>query len=159
VKILKNKYFPEEEIEINDLYYICYMIERVARHMHQHNKYVVNKIDREELYHLMSCANVLHCENPLKIENEWIEEYQIEEGDFDIQEVDTELAGIIPAPTQIGKVYCKLILNTLSSTEDYVDGIIRVYNNPICEVIDNYNCSAFYEPPYVIARAYQEGGF
>lgn len=43
--------------------------------------------------------------------------------------------------------------------ESEVDGIIRVYNNPICEVIDNYNCSAYYEPSYVIARAYQNGGF
>lgn len=43
--------------------------------------------------------------------------------------------------------------------ENYVDGIVRVYNNDICEVIDNYNGSAFYEPFYVIARAYQNGGF
>ena len=40
-----------------------------------------------------------------------------------------------------------------------VDGIMRVYNDEICDVIDNYNCSAFYEPSYVIARAYQNGGF
>ena len=39
------------------------------------------------------------------------------------------------------------------------DEIIRVYNNLICEVIDNYNCSAYYEPSYVIARAYQNGDF
>jgi hypothetical protein len=43
--------------------------------------------------------------------------------------------------------------------EDYVDGIIRVYNDSICEVIDNYSCSAFYEPSYVIARAYHAAGF
>lgn len=36
--------------------------------------------------------------------------------------------------------------------EREVDRIIRFYNNPICEVIDNYNCSAYYEPSYVIAR-------
>ena len=47
----------------------------------------------------------------------------------------------------------------LEANEDYIDGILRVYNNPICDVIDNYNCSAFYEPSYVIARAYQNGGF
>lgn len=41
---------------------------------------------------------------------------------------------------------------------NYVEGIIRVYNNDICEVID-YNGSAFYEPSYVVARAYQAGGF
>ena len=43
--------------------------------------------------------------------------------------------------------------------ESKVVGIIRVCNDPICKVIDNYNCSAYYEPSYVIARAYQNGGF
>ena len=42
---MKNKYFPDEEIEMNDLYFVCYMIERVARHIKQKNKYVVNTID------------------------------------------------------------------------------------------------------------------
>ncbi len=156
---MKNKYFPEEEIERNDLYFICYMIERVARHIHQRNRYVVNKIGRDELYHLISCANVLHSENPVKTENEWISEYTLEEGKFDINNVDKELVSVIPAPTQMGKVYSRLILNTLGTDENYVDGIIRIYNNPICDTIDNYNCSAFYEPSYIIARAYQNGGF
>ncbi len=44
---MTNKYFPDEEITQNDLYFMCYMIERVARHLHQHNKYVVNKIGRD----------------------------------------------------------------------------------------------------------------
>lgn len=39
------------------------------------------------------------------------------------------------------------------------EAIIRVYNDEICEVLDNYNASAYYEPSYVIARAYQNGGF
>ena len=156
---MKNKYFPEEEIEQNDLYFICYMIERVARHIHQRNRYVVNKIGRDELYHLISCANVLHSENPVRTEDDWISEYGLEKGKFDINNVDKELVSIIPAPTQMGKVYSRLILNTLGTEEDYVDGIIRVYNNAICDTIDNYNCSAFYEPSYIIARAYQNGGF
>ncbi len=41
----------------------------------------------------------------------------------------------------------------------YIDGMIRVYNDEICEVIDNYNGSAYYEPSYVITRAYNNGGF
>ena len=156
---MKNKYFPDEDIKINDLYFICYMIERVARHIKQKNKYVVNTIGKDELYHLISCAEVLHCENPLKIEADWINDYELENGDYDITIVDTELATIIPTPLDMGAVYQRLIINTLSSKEDYVDGIIRVYNDDICDVIDNYNCSAFYEPSYVIARAYQNGGF
>ncbi|XME03310.1 hypothetical protein QYZ88_003770 [Lachnospiraceae bacterium C1.1] len=156
---MKNKYFPDEEIEVNDLYFVCYMIERVARHIHQKNKYVVNTIGKDGLYHLISVANVLHSENPTKVEDDWINDYGLKESDFDITDVDKELAEKIPTPLEMGEVYQRLINDTLDSKEDYVDGIIRVYNNEICDVIDNYNCSAFYEPSYVIARAYQSGGF
>lgn len=156
---MKNKYFPDEEIQLNDLFFMCYMIERVARQIHQKNKYVVNAIGKNELYHLISCANVLHCENPLKVEEDWINAYELQRSDYDVTAVDKELATIIPTPLEMGEVYQRLIVDTMTSKEDYVDGIIRVYNNDICEVIDNYNGSAFYEPSYVIARAYQAGGF
>lgn len=156
---MKNKYFPDEEIKVNDLHFMCYMIERVARHIHQKNKYVVNTIGRNELYHLISCANVLHCENPLKVEADWINDYNLQRSDYDITDVDKELASVIPTALDMGEVYQRLIVDTMASKEDYVDGIIRVYNDEICDVIDNYNCSAFYEPSYVIARAYQAGGF
>lgn len=40
--------------------------------------------------------------------------------------------------------------------EDYADGILRIYNNPICEIIDNYNGSVYYEPSYFITRLQSE---
>ena len=154
-----NKFFPDEEVTENDLYFMCYMVERIARELHQRNKYVINTIGYDELVNKISVANVLHCENPLKVVDDWISEYGLKHGDFDITDVDRELAEIIPTATQMGKVYTRLILQTLEGAEDYVQGMIRVYNDPICEKIDNYNCSAFYEPSYVITRAYYEGGF
>lgn len=156
---MTNIFFPEETITQNDLYFLCYMIERVARKLHQRNRYVVHAIGRDELLRLISLANVLHCENPLKIEAEWIEDYHLCEGDFDIFNVNVDLVEHIPTETQMGKVYTRLILDTLLPREDYVDGMIRVYNNEICETIDDYNCGAFYEPSYFIARAYNAGGF
>ena len=135
------------------------MIERVARKLHQRNKYIVNSIQKDEWERLISLANVLHCENPLKIEAEWIEEYSLEKGEFDITEVDPDLVNEIPSETQMGKVYTRLILSTLQPGEDYIDGMIRVYNDEICDMIDNYNSSAYYEPSYVITRAYNNGGF
>ena len=156
--VVKNIYF-DEEIAEDDLYFLCYMIERVARKLHQRNSYVVNSISKDEWMHLISVASVLHCENPLKIEAEWIEEYELESGEFDITKVNPRWVDNIPTETQMGKVYKRLIVDTLTSEENYVDGLIRVYNNEICETIDNYNCSAYYEPSYVIARAYNEGGF
>lgn len=156
---MKNRYFPDEDIPSDDLYFICYMIERVARKLHQKNRYVVNKIGKEEMYHLISVANVLHAENPLSVEEEWIEQYALENGKFDVSNVEKELVSQIPTATQMGKVYQRLIRDTFLVDEDYVEGIFRIYNHEICDVIDNYNCSAYYEPSYVIARAYQSGGF
>lgn len=156
---MKNKYFPDEEIKKDDLFFVCNMIERVARHVHQRNRYVVNAIGKNELYHLLSVANVLHAQNPLKVEDDWIRDYHLQPGVFDITDVDKELVERIPTALDMGNVYRRLIVDTMNSEENYVDGILRVYNNEICDVIDNYNCSAYYEPSYVIARAYEAGEF
>ncbi len=156
---MTNKYFPEEKIQTNDLYFICYMIERVARKLHQKNCFVVNSIGKDGLEHLISVAKVLHAKNPEEVEDEWIEEYGLSKGDFDIALVDRDLVEKIPSATQMGKVYQRLISDTLQQGETEVDGIFRVYNDSLCDVIDNYNCSAYYEPSYVIARAYYQGGF
>ena len=40
--------FFDEEITENDLYFLCYMIERVARKLHQRNSYVVNHITKTD---------------------------------------------------------------------------------------------------------------
>jgi hypothetical protein len=156
---MKNIYFEDETISENDLYFLCYMIERVARKLHQKNSYVVNKISRDEWMRLISIADVQHCENPMQVEDEWITEYQMECGNFDIKEVDSELAEHIPTEIQMGKVYTRLIVDTHLPDENFVDGMIRIYNDVICEKIDDYNCGAYYEPSYFLARAYSEGGF
>jgi len=156
---MMNKYFPDEAITKNDLYFLCYMIERIARRLHQKNKYIVNSIGYENWIHLISVADVLHCENPLKVEDDWIKEYGLQEGNYDITRVNPEFVDRIPTPIEMGRVYSRLIEGTMSDEEDYVDAMIRVYNDSICDIIDNYNSSAYYEPSYVIIRAYYDGGF
>ena len=156
---MKKIYFPEEDITENDLFFVCSMIERVARHIKQRNKYVVNKIGYDNLLRQLSIAETLHSENPLQVVDDWTDEYQLENGNFDITDVDKELCTNIPTPLDMGKVYMRLILQTRLDAEDYAQGIIRVYNDDICETIDNYNSSAYYEPSYFIARSYFAGGF
>lgn len=156
---MTNQFFPDEKITDNDLYFLCYMIERVARRLRQKNRYVVNHITKEEWRRTISLASILHSENPLKIENEWITEYHLEKGEFDVTDVNPELVDVIPSETQMGKVYMRLILSTLKPEEDYIDGMLRIYNDDICEALDNYNSSAYYEPSYIITRAYNDGGF
>lgn len=156
---MTNIYFSDEEITENDLFFLCYMIERVARRLHRRNAYVVNQISPAEWRHLISVAAALHSENPLQVEDDWISEYQLQSGDFDITAVNPAMETKVPSDLQMGKVYMRLILDTMQPEEDYVDALIRVYNNEICSTIDYYDCGAYYEPSYVIARAYNNGGF
>ena len=156
---MTNVFFPDEQITTDDLYFVCYMIERVARKLKQPNKYVVNKMGHDNLAKKLSLADTLHSENPLAVEADWIDEFQLQPGNYDVSDVNPDLCTNIPTATQIGKVYKRLILNTLQAEEDYADGILRVYNHPICEMIDNYNCSAYYEPSPYIAKSYYAGGF
>ena len=64
----------------------------------------------------------------------WIETYQLENGDFDISDVNKELVSQIPSAIQMGKVYQRLIVDTALWNENYVDEIYRVYNSDICDL-------------------------
>jgi len=156
---MKNVFFPDEQVTPDDLFFVCYMIERVARQQKQTNKYVVNAMGHDELAKKISLADVLHSANPQAVAADWTEEYHLQPGNHDVTKVNPELCDHIPTATQMGKVYKRLILSTMRNGEDYADGILRVYNDPICETLDNYNCSAYYEPSPYITRSYYAGGF
>ncbi|NFO14930.1 hypothetical protein FDB34_12150 [Clostridium botulinum] len=156
---MMNVFFKDEEITENDLYFMCYIIERIARTLHTRNRNVVNAISYDELVKKISLASVLHCENPLKVVEDWINEYDLKKGEFNILDVDKELVDKVPSETQMGKVYKRLILNTLEPNEDYIQGLIRVYNHKICDIIDDYNSSAYYEPLPTIIRSYYNSSF
>lgn len=107
---MTNMFFPDEQIGVDDLYFVCYMIERVARNLKQPNKYVANSIGHDELVRNLSLADVLHAENPLAVEHKWIEEYQLEPGNYDVSKVDANLCEKIPTALQMAKVYKRLII-------------------------------------------------
>ena len=156
---MTNKFFPDEQVTENDLYFVCYMIERVARRLHQHNRYVAESLGYDELYRQLSLSSVRHSENPLQVEQDWIDDYNLVQGNFDITHVRKDLDINIPTATQMGKVYKRLILATLLPDEDWVKALLRVYSDKICSIIDDYNTSAYYQPTPVLVSAYNNGGF
>lgn len=159
IKPNKNIYFPDREITYDDLKFICYMIERTARRIKQPNAYVVEHLGKDELMRNLSLADVLHCENPDDVADRWIADYHLEDGTKDVLNVDKELTPTPPIAIQMGKVYARLIMSVLNSGDNVADKLSEVYHSPICEKLDNYNCSAYYEPSYFITRAYLQGNF
>ena len=78
---------------------------------------------------------------------------------MDVTSIDKEFADKVPSDTQMGKVYARLVESVSDQGKDLVQAIINVYNSPICDAIDNYNSSAYYEPSYIQERAYHDGCF
>lgn len=159
IKPNKNIYFPDREITYDDLKFICYMIERTARRIKQPNAYVVEHLGKDELMRNLSLADVLHSENPDDVADRWIADYHLEDGTKDVLNVDKELTPTPPTAIQMGKVYARLIMSVLNSGDNVAEKLSEVYHSPICEKLDNYNCSAYYEPSYFITRAYLQGNF
>lgn len=156
---MKNVFFPDEEITQDDVFYVCSLIERIARHLKQPNRYVVNCMGKRGIAEKLSLANVMHSENQQAVVERLIQEYRMQAGSFDVTNVNPELVSHIPGEQDMGKVYMRLILSTLYSWEDYADAILRIYNDKICRTIDNYNGSAYYEPSYYLTRCYYSGTF
>ena len=156
---MSNIYFPDEEITFNDLYFVCYMIERVARSIKQRNRYVVECIGSEGLARQLSIAETNHCLNPDQVVSDWKEEYKLQNGQVDVTKINPEYTDKVPSTTQMGKVYARLIESVSKQGTDLVQTIMDVYASPICDAIDNYNSSAYYEPSYIQTLAYLNGGF
>ena len=67
----------------DDLFYVCSMIEFVARETHNKCKDVVARLSDKALAHQLKVASVNHCLSFEQVCDEWIEEYEIPEGSFD----------------------------------------------------------------------------
>lgn len=156
---MRNVFFPEDTVSTNDLYFVCSMVERVARCLKQPNSYVVNTMGHRALEEKLSLAGVLHAENPEAVMYDWIEAYGLQAGTYDVSDIDTRYTDHVPTPLEMGKVYQRLILSTMREGENYADALIKVYNHPICKIIDDYNSSAYYEPSYILTKSYLTGSF
>ena len=106
---MSNIYFPDEEVTYNDLYFVCYMIERTARAIKQPNRYVVERLGKDGLARQLSIASTNHSLNPEQVVSDWKEEYQLENGTTDVTCVDNRFTDTVPSATQMGKVYARLI--------------------------------------------------
>ena len=138
----------------DDLFYVCSMIEFVARETHNKVKDIVGKMTDEDLLHQLKAASVNHCLSYEQICDEWIEEYQIAEGNFDNI---TTCKYNVPTVTSIGRVYQTLILEVMEQDVNVVEAIKNVYNSFISEEISDFNSNFYYSNPDYIKCSYEAG--
>ena len=141
------------ENQKNDLFYVCSMIEFVARKTKNHRKDIVLSLGRKGLEHQLKVASVNHSLSFEQVSDEWIEDYQIEMGNFDTIK---NCKYSIPSETSIGSVYQTLILSILKN-DDIVQEILNVFSSFISDEISNFNSDLYYLNPTYIKCSYEAG--
>ncbi len=71
------------EAERNDLFYVCSLIEYIARKTTNRRRIVVEALGEEGVKKQLLDAGVNHCLSFEQVSDELIEQYQIPTGDFD----------------------------------------------------------------------------
>ena len=143
-----------EESKDNDLFYICGLIDYIARKTENLRSDVVNFLGKERLEKIYDLADVYHCDNIERVSDDFIEEAQIGNGDFDNV---GQCRYRIPSHWDIAKVYKRLIKQvSVDENIHVIDALMKVYNSFISPQIDDYNSSVYYENPSYIYECYRE---
>ena len=145
-----------EPKESNDIFFVCSLIEYIARQTKNHRSVVVNALGKDKLKHIFNLADVYHSENIDKISNELIKTYTIETGLFNNV---TASNYSIPTIWDIGKVYKRLIVDIINyrNSNDPIAILIEVYNSWLSRKIEDFNSSMFFENPDYIFQSYLAG--
>lgn len=138
----------------NDLFYVCGLIDYIARKTKNERSYVVNQLGKKRLEKIYDLADIYHCDNIDQVSDEFIDEAAIKNGIFDNV---GECKYSIPSHWDIGKVYKRLIIRVSEAEDkDRIDALVEVYNSFISSKIDDYNSSVYYENPEYIFECYRE---
>ena len=140
------------EKEKDDIYYVCSLIEYIARKTYNQRKTVIKYFSKKDIDHQLYAAQVNHCLPFEQVSDELIEEFGIQTGDYDSE---AECRYSVPSVTSIGDVYQILILDT--SRNDPAEGILDVFSSFIAEEISDFNSSTYYQNPDYLRCSYLEG--
>lgn len=132
-----------EDSNQNDLFFLCSLIEYVARKTHNERRAVVEAMGTEGLRHFYELADVYHCENIDKVADGIVEKYHITQGSYDNV---AKAKYSVPTHWDIGKVMCRLVTEMMRhSGAQLPKALQEVYSSFLVKKIDDYNSSMYYE--------------
>ena len=137
----------------DDIYYVCIIIEFVARTTNNRRRDVVKKLSKKNIEHQLRVASVNHCLSYEQVADEWIEQFGIDDGNFDTVK---QCRYTIPSVNAIGRVYQQLVIDTMKPDEE-VQAIIDVFSSFISDEISNFNSNVYYSSPEYLKCSYEEG--
>ena len=134
-----------EDRKSNALFYLCSLIEFIARTTKNRRSLVVERLGEARLRKILDLADVYHSDNLERVAADFIEESGIGIGSYDNV---SRCRYSVPSHWDIGKVYKRLILGVAKDRDvDLIAALQSVYDSFIAEKIDDYNTSVYYDSP------------
>lgn len=137
----------------NDLFYVCSLIEFIARKTLNKRGRVVEAIGTAGIKKQLQDAEVNHCLSFEQVSDEVIETYHITDGDFD---TITNCKYSIPSYTDIGKLYTILIAECSEEGKE-VEEMEKIFKSFISDEISQFSTGLYYQNPDYLKWSYKEG--
>ena len=141
------------EIERNDFFYVCSLIEYIARQTKNRCRVIVEALGKEGIEKQLYDAEVNHCLSFEQVSDEVIERYKIPEGDFD---TITECRYEVPSFMDIGKLY-SILIEDCAEPEREVDELIKIFSSFISDKISDFQTDIYYQNPSYLECSYRAG--
>lgn len=139
--------------EQNDYFYVCSLIEYIARETLNHRGDVVKAIGKKGIEKLLHDAEVDHCLSFEQVSDEVISDYGINRGNFDT------ISGCkysVPSFLDIGKLYSIMIEDCAKPGEETQE-LLKIFSSFISDEISNFRTGVYYQNPDYLEWSYREG--
>ena len=141
------------EKERNDYFYVCALIEYIARETLNHRGDIVSAIGRKGVEKLLHDAEVDHCLSFEQVGDEVISYYKIKNGNFD---TISACKYSVPSFLDIGKLY-SIMIEDCAKPGNEVQELINIFNSFISDEISNFDSDLYYQNPDYLEWSYREG--
>ena len=141
------------EKERNDYFYVCSLIEYTARKTLNKRGTIVKALGKKGIDKQLYDAEVNHCLSFEQVSDEIIEQYNIQQGDFD---TITDCKYTVPGYMDIGKLYSIMIEDCAKPGEETKE-LIKIFCSFISDEISDFNTDLYYQNPSYLEWSYREG--
>ena len=141
------------EKERNDYFYVCSLIEYIARETKNKRGVIVKALGKDGIEKQLYDAEVNHCLSFEQVCDEVVEQYQIAKGDFD---TITGCKYTIPSYQDIGKLYSIMIEDCAEPGKE-VEELIHIFTSFISDGISNFQSDLYYQNPSYLECSYKAG--
>ena len=132
----------------NDIFYVCSLIESIARSTGLNKGQIIDTIGQQGIKHLYKYANVNHCLPIQQVTDEVMEQYHFNEK---VNHHDYK-----NSIWDVGKIYQRLIVD-ISDENTWINNLFDVYHSFITVYIDDERKPIYWQSRSYIKECYLQG--